>query len=159
MINLLSTYSLTEIIIFLVLVVLAIKELFTLIDWVKDRLKKHFSKEDNSTSLFHKLEEKDQQQDNQIEQIIELQKQMQKDTETILQKIETLMESDKDAIKAFITKEHHYFCYEQGWIDDYNLDCLEKRFKHYKEENGNSFVESLMEEIRALPRQPQNVTN
>jgi hypothetical protein len=38
------------------------------------------------------------------------------------------MKSDKDSIKAFITKEHHYFCYEKGWIDDYNLDCLEKRF-------------------------------
>ena len=156
MINLLSTYSVGEIIIFLVLCLIAIKEFCTLIDWVKDRVKKHFSKEEASSEKITALEEHNQEQDEKIEEIISLQKQTQQDIEEILSKIQILMKSDKDSIKAFITKEHHYFCYDKGWIDDYNLDCLEKRFQHYKEENGNSFVSSLMEEIRSLPRQPQN---
>ena len=46
------------------------------------------------------------------------------------------MNSDKDAIKAFITREHHYFCYQKKWIDDYSLDCIEKRYEHYKEEEA-----------------------
>ena len=69
-------------------------------------------------------------------------------------KTNLLLESDKDDIKSFITKEHHYFCYKQKWIDDYSLDCCEKRYAHYKAEKGNSFIEGFMEELRALPKTP-----
>ena len=44
------------------------------------------------------------------------------------------------------------FCYEKRQIDDYSLDCLEKRYTHYVEEGGNSFIHDLMEDIRALPK-------
>ena len=72
--------------------------------------------------------------------------------EDINKSIHLLISSDRDDIKAFITKEHHYFCYDKGWIDDYSLDCLEHRFQHYQEEEGNSFIEGLMKELRALPK-------
>lgn len=65
-----------------------------------------------------------------------------------------LIESDKESIKAYATERHHFFVYEQGWIDNYSLECLERRFVIYQHENGNSFVEGLMDEIRALPKQP-----
>lgn len=55
---------------------------------------------------------------------------------------------------SYITISHHYFVYLQKWIDDYTLDTLEKRFAVYRQENGNSFVKGLMNEIRALPKQP-----
>lgn len=68
-----------------------------------------------------------------------------------------LIDSDKDDIKSYITREHHYFCYQIGWIDDFSLDCLEKRYRHYADEGGNSFIEGFMDELRALPKQaPQN---
>ena len=70
--------------------------------------------------------------------------------------IETLIESDKDDIKAYITKEHHYFVYQKGWIDDYSLDCIERRYDHYVAEGGNSFIKGLMEEIRNLPKKESN---
>ena len=69
-------------------------------------------------------------------------------------KIDMLVQSDRDDIKAYITKEHHKFCYDKGWIDDFSLDCLEKRFKHYADEGGNSFICSFMQELRALPKRP-----
>ena len=69
-------------------------------------------------------------------------------------KINLLIESDKDDIKAFITQQYHYFCEQKGWIDDYSMDCIEKRYSHYVEEKGNSFVKQLMEQLRALPRKP-----
>ena len=72
--------------------------------------------------------------------------------ERIEKSIDLLLASDKDDIKAWITQQHHYFCYQLGYIDDYNLDCIEKRYGHYKDEGGNSFVHGLMEEIRALPK-------
>lgn len=66
--------------------------------------------------------------------------------------VDMLIASDKDDIKAYITKEHHYFCYEKGYIDDYSLDCLERRYGHYKDEGGNSFAEDLMKDVRTLPK-------
>lgn len=69
-------------------------------------------------------------------------------------KLDMLMDSDRDSIKSFLTREHHYFCYQKGWIDDYSLECCEKRYNHYKAEGGNSFISGFMEELRALPKLP-----
>ena len=80
---------------------------------------------------------------------------LKKDVEKIQKSIDTLIESDKENIKAWITEKHHYYCYEKKYIDDYTLDCLEKRFSHYEVEGGNSFVHNLMEELRALPKKLQ----
>ena len=63
-----------------------------------------------------------------------------------------MVESDKDDIKAWITEKHHFYCYEKRHIDDYSLDCIEKRYAHYQDEGGNSFVEDLMKDIRKLPK-------
>ena len=65
--------------------------------------------------------------------------------------INILIASDKDDIKAWITQQHHYFCYELGYIDDYNLQCIEARYVHYKEEDGNTFIDGFMKDIRNLP--------
>jgi hypothetical protein len=66
--------------------------------------------------------------------------------------IHILIDSDKDDIKSWITEKHHYFCYDLGYIDDYNYQCIEARYKHYKEENGNTFIDGFMTDIRALPK-------
>ena len=72
------------------------------------------------------------------------------------QKIDILIQSDRDDIRSYITREHHYFCYQKGWIDDFSLDCIEKQYMHYVDEGGNSFIEGFMEELRALPKQPMS---
>ena len=69
-----------------------------------------------------------------------------------MENIKIIVCCHKDDIKAWITEKHHYFCYKVGHIDDYNLDCIEKRYSHYRHEGGNSFVDDLMKEIRALPK-------
>ena len=85
------------------------------------------------------------------------QKVIEKTLEDLSNKINMLIESDKDDIKSFITREHHRFCYQVGWIDDFSLDCIEKRYKHYTDEGGNTFIPGLMEELRALPKSPESI--
>lgn len=84
-------------------------------------------------------------------------KEQQKNTDNYLQtmskKIDLLINSDKDDIKSYITKQHHRFCYQVKQIDDFSLDCLEKRYKHYADEGGNSFIAGFMEDLRKLPKQ------
>ena len=71
----------------------------------------------------------------------------------ITKKIDMLIHSDRDSIKAYITKEHHHYI-KKGWIDDYTLNCIEKRYSHYQDQGGNSFIANLMEELRDLPLSP-----
>lgn len=156
--DLLANYSISEIIVFIVLLALAVKELITLIDWIKDRMKKWFDKgykareeheeirEDieELNSSYSKKEKTDNTTFNRINEKFE----------KIDRLIDMLVESDKENIKAYITEKHHFFVYEKKWIDDYSLECLEKRFAIYEREHGNSFVEGLMNEIRALPKIP-----
>ena len=35
---------------------------------------------------------------------------------------------------------------------------MEKRYKHYADEGGNSFVATLMSEVRALPKMPNMIS-
>lgn len=148
--ELLATFSVGQIILFIVLIAIAFKEVFNFLDWIGDK----FKKRDSRTIKKHSEEEK------LNERLEELNAQLAYATKTlndIEKQVKILMESDKDDIKAFITREHHYFCYTKGWIDDFSLDCIEKRYNHYVEEEGNSFVLDLMKELRALPKQePKN---
>ena len=63
-----------------------------------------------------------------------------------------LVESDKDNIKSWIVEKHHHFCYEVGAIDYFSLESIERRFDHYQAEEGNSYVATLVEELKALPK-------
>lgn len=154
MLDLIQNYSISEILSFLVILALGIKGVITFYDWAKERIRKVFDKE-------VKEEQNDNQVKNQItscemshEALKNSQAKLQEALNDLSKKVNTLIESDRDDIKSFITREHHYFCYQKKWIDDYSLDCIEKRYKHYVEEGGNSFIKDLMEEIEDLPKQP-----
>lgn len=147
------TYSVSEIIVFIILLALAIKGLITFFDWAHARLKAHFKSEqeeedekDKITSTFHKQSET-------IQELIDNQNKIQEEMSSLNSKVDMLIESDMDSIKSYLTEKHHFFCLQQKWIDDYNLECCEKRYSHYKDEGGNSFIEGFMTELRNLPKQ------
>lgn len=64
--------------------------------------------------------------------------------------IDLLIESDKLSIKAWIKEQHEKWT-RCGYIDSQSLELLEDRFKVYTKEDGNSWAEKLMNEMRALP--------
>ena len=152
--ELLSKYSLSDIIIFLIILVLAIKEALSLKDWFKEKFNKYTRKEYNNKKEKEKLQENidDLNKFYNEKEIVD------KGFEKINRQLEMLIESDREAIKSYITEQHHLFVYEKGWVDDYSLDCLEKRYAIYEKENGNTFVLGLMNEIRSLPKIPPNGT-
>ena len=152
MTELLEQYSISEIIIFIVLLASSFKGLVTFWDWFIKWLKGIFQKDQDRENQKAALNAEIQKNLNQIQEIVRKQDELIGQINTIQKTVDLLVHSDKDDIKSWITKEHHYFCYEQKFIDDYSLDCIEKRFTHYKEEGGNSFIEELMKELRALPK-------
>lgn len=150
--KLLAAYSITEILVFIVVLALAIKGVITFYDWAKERLQRVFDKEYNATTEKQQLENRLRQGSETMDKLAKNQAEMAAVIQKLSDKIDMLIDSDKDDIKSFLTREHHYFCYQKGWIDDYSLECCERRYAHYKDEGGNSFIEGFMEELRKLPK-------
>lgn len=172
--ELLTKYTLTEIILFVFALATALKGFFMLWDFFYDRIKKHFKKEtdkeqektdltqqlaDISTQIESIREGHKEDKAEILEQVKNINIQHTLDRQELIKKIDetkttisVLLASDKDDIKSWITEKHHYFCYEKKVIDDYSLDCIEKRYQHYLDEGGNSYIATLMNEIRALPK-------
>ena len=156
MLELINNYSLNDILALLIIVALAAKSLVTFCDWAVDRLRKVFHKETAEEQEKVKIHDHLRENYENIKQVSERQQTLENQISNLSDKIDLLIDSDKDDIKSFITREHHYFCYDKKWIDDYSLECLEKRYQHYHDEGGNSFIEGFMEELRALPKRPPN---
>lgn len=162
MVELLTTYNLSEILVFIVFLAIAFRGVSSFLDWWKAKRRKDTLDEMKPEELEKQIKQEMQEREKQIhilkeehikstnelrDQISGVATQVSKITD----KIDLLVESDKDDIKAFITREYHYFVEQKGWIDDYSLDCIEKRYDHYIEEKGNSFVAGLMDQLRSLP--------
>ena len=143
--DLLQNYSLEQIIGFIVILALAIKGLIDFYDWAKVRFNAITSKE------HQKITEKETVKED-INKLFEIQIVQNEAIDKLTKAVDLLLKSDKDEIKAWITEKHRYFCYEVKYIDDYSLDCIERRYAHYKEEGGNSFVADLMNDLRALKK-------
>lgn len=143
LIELLSTYSVGEILIFIVLLALAFKGVVDFYDWAKKKIQ--------GVIDTHTEEETEQStiKDN-IDELFKMQKAQKESIDKLTESVNLLIQSDKDDIKAWITEKHHYYCYQLKYIDDFSLDCIEKRYAHYKKEGGNSFVEDLMRDLRSL---------
>lgn len=154
MIALLQHYSLSDILIFIVFLALAIKGFITFFDWARDRIRQVFDAEYQHLSEKERLEKRLQENSQMIRILQENQQKSDKLLKDLFNKISMLIESDRDDIKAFITEKHHYYCYQKKWIDDFSLECLEKRYKHYEDEGGNSFIGGFMQQLRNLPKQP-----
>lgn len=164
MIELFKSYSVSEIIIMIVMICFAIREFFTFFDWCKNRKKEALSESleeeqtkhnirDQITEMNEIFSEKEKRFQAKKEEINDEFKNFREDLNTLKKQISLLLDSDRDEIRAYILEKHHFFCYQQKWISDYDLDCLEKRYSHYLQEKGNSYVSKLIDEIRELPKE------
>lgn len=147
MIQLLESYSLSQILIIIIFIIITIKETWDFVDWFKEKIHKR------DTDIKSEQDEKEDGEE-RVERLEAGYTEVLTTLTGLTEKVDLLISSDKDAIKSFITNQHHFLCYKQKWVDDYTLDCIERRYEHYKEEHGNSFIKSLMAEIRALPKKP-----
>ena len=154
MLELLGTYSLTQIVTFIILLAIAVKEGITVVIWFKDFFKKKFNNDMKNTVATKERNEQICKIKEDMQTLIDSQEKIFKEIESFKQQLEMIIESDKDDIKSWITEKHHFYCFEKKWIDDYSMDCIEKRYGHYKDEGGNSFIEELINELRSLPKIP-----
>jgi hypothetical protein len=63
-----------------------------------------------------------------------------------------MQERLQENARSDLIDAHHQFCYQYKQIDDLSLQSLERRYLYYKTAGGDTFIDHLMEEVRALPR-------
>lgn len=159
--TLLEEYSLKEIIISAIMLIVAMKGSFDFFDWLKLKYKEKFDKDyqkkiDENLSKEHyescqkRFQESIDAYNSMNKKIDDLTDQMNNRLNVIENSIKRLTDSDMHDIKSWIVEKHHKLI-EQQWVDDFTMDTIERRYSDYKAEGGNSYIKSLMEEIRALP--------
>lgn len=147
--DLLTSYSIEQILFFLFVIAMAVKEGISLVNWFIDYFKKIFKREEKGENLEDK-----------VSTLYDMQMQQEEKMNKMCDNINILMESDRDSIKSWIVEKHHHFCYEVKAIDYFSLESIERRYQHYKAEDGNSYVATLMEELEALPKiETSEITN
>ncbi len=159
MLELLTQFSMIDIITIIVALAVSVRSVIAFWDFAVDRLRRIFNKESTIEKEKAKVQERLQENYDNLKKVSANQEKLENQLSDLGDKINLLIESDKDDIKSFLTREHHYFCYQKKWIDDYSLECCEKRYQHYAEEGGNSFIEGFMNDLRALPKQPPSVND
>ena len=142
--TLLEQFDIKTIFTILLLVFFAIIEIMRGVDYLRNKGKNKIKQLEQEEQRICTLEKLEQNNEDSIQQV-------KTDVEEIKQNVSLLIDSDKDDIRDCITDKYHYFM-KLKYIDDFTLDCLERRFKSYKQEGGNTYVDSMMEELRRLPR-------
>ena len=178
--TLLSNLSIEGIIIVIVLFAISIKFLGELFEYLYNKLKKYFdikdAKEEQHAEIMNKLnslEERSVRQEERSnhrqEQVDKMSKQLDeqdrksadlkktlenqtKEISSLKSQIGTLTERTQDSTRAYLIDKHHHFCYQIHGIDDMSLQDMERRFMYYKAAGGDTFIDGLMDEVRALPR-------
>ena len=125
----------------------AIKEGIVLAQWFINWLKGLSKPRENLETRLNQDETKLEALKDQVEKN---QDKNEKEFKRIIDALDTLIDSDKHDIKAYIIAAHREFMKLKS-IDYYNLECIEKRFKIYEREGGNSYIKDLMEDLRKLP--------
>lgn len=135
MLELFKYFSFPDYVLFFILILLSFRGVFSFIEWGQNE----------GLKIFKNKYQKPKEIENQVHDLTDK-------INKIANNVDLLIRSDKDDIKAFITREHHYFYYQLQEIDDQSLDCIQKRYAHYKDQGGNSYVQNLMKDLRRLPK-------
>lgn len=158
--NLFSQYSIESIIIFIMAIAIAFKAISELWEYFYNKLRKYFnyqtSKEQSHKEVIEGIEELKQE-------IVLLKKEdisvLNKKVDMSIEKSDSLKnqmalvtERLQESSRSHIIDRHHYFVYEVKHIDELSLQSLEREYLYYKAAGGDTYVDRLMEEIRALPR-------
>lgn len=136
MVQFFQQYTLEATIIFLFMFGTALKQGYELVQYFRNKTVDHV--------------DKIREQEEALEQVIKNMQQQQKQLQSITDKIDELLVSDKDSIKSWIVMLYKQYKKDPSGLDSMQMDLLERRFSHYKKEGGNSYIDNLMQELREI---------
>ena len=134
--NLLETFDLKTIIFVFFMTAVAVKELIQLYQYFRGKIYGRYEKQDNRKEIIDSMEKSMQSILSKVEEISK--------------KLTLLQESDRDSIKSWIVMLYHKYKEDDTELDSMQMDLLERRYQHYKDQGGNSYIDELMEELRSI---------
>lgn len=150
--GLFATYSIEAVIIFVIMVLLAVKFVWELVVWFRDKIKYGFTKQRETEEMTEDFKAEFRKLNDRLDTVEERFNKIDKSNENTNRRLSFIEERQQENTKSFLIDAHHKFCYQIKAIDDINLQSIERRYMYYKAAGGNSFIDQLMQEIRALPR-------
>ena len=150
--QLFAQYSIESILLLLIMLGVSVKFIGELCEYFYNKMKKYFADEASQTKENESLSESIRQIDSKVTAVKDSIEKQQEIIAMLQEQSQLTVERMQENERSYIIDKHHYFCYEVGMIDDMNLQSLERRYVYYKAQGGNSFIDGLMREIRALPR-------
>ena len=136
MVQFFQQYTLEATIIFLFMFGTALKQGYELVQYFRNKTFNHV--------------DKIREQEETLEKVIKNMQQQHKQLQSITDKIDELLASDKDSIKSWIVMLYKQYKKDPFGLDSMQMDLLERRFSHYKQEGGNSYIDNLMQELREI---------
>lgn len=167
--ELLTTFSVEQIIIYTIMLGFAIKGCVDFADWIKKKYNEKFNKDYTAKTKEEILEQHyincSKQHEESIQKYNDLEDILYNFMETVNEKVDKIEEqvsqltrSDMHDIKGWIVEKHHKII-KQGWVDDFTMDIIEKRYSDYLAQGGNSYIKGLITELRNLPHVPPQNNN
>lgn len=136
MVQFFQNYTIEATLVFLFILGTALKQGFELVQYFRNKTVSHV--------------DKIREQEETLAKVIDNMQQQQKQLQSITDKIDELLASDKDSIKSWIVMLYKQYKKDPSGLNSMQMDLLERRFCHYKQEGGNSYIDNLMQELREI---------
>lgn len=136
MVQFFQQYTLEATIIFLFMLGIALRQGYELVQYFRNKTFNHVDKV--------------REQEEALEQVVKNIQQQQKQLQSITDKIDELLASDKDSIKSWIVMLYKQYKKDPSGLNSMQMDLLERRYSHYKKQGGNSYIDNLMQELREI---------
>ena len=166
--QLFGQYNFGDIVIIIILVLMCAKSLGEALSWAYNTIKGKFRKDSKAERIIDEHETMEQKLNalsSSMDSLCEIVQSIQDEVHVLSKKQDNFqkkifdMESKQVDLqeqflygaRAFIIDKYHYHCYVAHQIDEITMDSLENRYATYKSHGGNSFIDGLMDRLRALP--------
>lgn len=147
-----TNWSIEESIVYIVALILAIKVVWSSIEWVWDKIKIRLDITNKKEKWENNISKQLTELHKAISNLEQQNQAIQKQEEKVNANLSVVQERLQEDTRSFLIDAHHKFCYQIKSIDDINMQSLERKYLYYKTAGGNSFIDGLMEEVRELPR-------
>lgn len=150
--NLLTRYSLQELVVIIIMLLFAGQALWKLAEFYYEKHQIHIGKKIDSKKFENDIIDSLKSLDGKIDELHTQNMETHQKQEQVDQTLALVQERMQENTRSYLIDAHHKFCYQFKKIDDLNLQSIERRYLYYKTAGGDTFIDHLMEEVRALPR-------
>ena len=147
-----TQYSFQELVLLIIIVLFALKAFNEVVAYFYTKIKNYFGIQNNKEQWEQKITKSLQDIQEEIQTLKDQNSQTHRRQEDTDLSVTLIQERLQENSRSYLIDTHHKFCYEVKAIDDLNLQSMERRYLYYKTAGGDSFVDNLMDEVRALPK-------